>query len=262
MFPSPARNTFRYTFSWCIVTALLFVPLLLWAAYDFYRSRHVDPVLAFFTGVFGLLFAYAWLWTKTRVTLHEEGISYKSPFREKDLRWDEITETRYGQQPINASAHFGLLGWLIASMARGNNKMIRTLELIGSQKIVLNSNIRDMEELVRLVLAAVNPRLRQDAERVLNSGGTISFGKISLSPAGVVWKSKEPIPYAALMKCKIDGAMLRVKAEGKWLDNIAITAKKVPNIFILLDLIEEKRSTAVGKTAALAMAGSSANQYL
>jgi len=101
---------------------------------------------------------------------------------------------------------------------------------------------------VRLVLAAINPRLRQDAERVLNSGGTVSFGKISLSPAGVVWKSKEPIPYAALVRCKIDGSILRVKAEGKWLDNIAVTAKKVPNIFILLDLIEEKRSTAPGKT--------------
>src|SRR6267143_1267050 len=114
---------------------------------------------------------------------------------------------------------------------------------------------------VRLVLAAINPRLRQDAERVLNSGGTVSFGKISLSPAGVVWKSKEPIPYAALVKCKIDGSILRVKAEGKWLDNIAVTAKKVPNVFILLDLIEEKRSTAPGKTT-VAMAGSSANQYL
>jgi len=86
MFLSPARNTFRYTLSWCIAVALLFVPLVLWAAYDFYRSRHVDSVLAFFTVAFGLLFAYAWLWTKTRVTLHEEGISYKSPFREKDLR--------------------------------------------------------------------------------------------------------------------------------------------------------------------------------
>jgi hypothetical protein len=241
--------------------ALVFIPLLLWAVYDFYRSRQVDPVLAFFTAVFGLLFGYAWLWTKTRVTLHEEGISYKSPFREKDLRWDEITETRYGQQPMNAGAHFGLIGWLIAAMARSNNKMIRSLELIGPQKIALNSNIRDVEELVRLVLAAVNPRLRQDAERILNSGGTVSFGKISLSPAGVVWKSKEPIPYAALVKCKIDGSMLRIKAEGKWLDNIAVTAKKVPNIFILLDLIEEKRSTVAGKTA-VAMAGSSANQYL
>ena len=261
MFISPPRNTFRYTLSWCVAAALVFVPLLLWAAYDFYRGRQVDPVLGFFTGAFGLLFAYAWLWTKTRVTLHEEGISYKSPFREKDLRWDEITETRYGQQPINAGTHFGLLGWLIAAMTRSNNKMIRSLELIGPQKIVLNSNIRDVEEAVRLVLAAVNPRLRKDAEQMLNSGGAVSFGKISLSPGGVVWKSKEPIPYAALVKCKIDGSMLRIKAEGKWLDNIAVTAKKVPNIFILLDLIEGKRSTVAGKTA-VAMAGSSANQYL
>jgi hypothetical protein len=261
MFLSPARNTFRYTLSWCIAAALLFVPLLLWTVYDFYRSRQVDSVLAFFTVASGLLFVYAWLWTKTRVALHEEGISYKSPFREKDLRWDEITETCYGQQPINAGAHFGLLGWLIGALARGNNKMIRSLDLIGPHKIVLNSNIRDVEEAVRQVLAAVNPRLRKDAERILNSGGTVSFGKISLSPAGVVWKSKEPIPYAALMKCKIDGSMLRVKAEGKWLDNIAITAKKIPNIFILLDLIEEKRSTATGKTT-LTMAGSTAHQYL
>jgi uncharacterized protein DUF6585 len=261
MFISPPRNTFRYTFSWLIVAALFFVPLLIWAGYDYSQTRQVEPGLAFFTVISGIFVAYAWWWTKTRVTLYDEGISYKSPFREKDLRWDEITETRYGQQPLNAGAHLGLIGWLIAAMARGNNKMIRSFELIGPHKIAINSNTRDVEEIVRLALAAVNPRLRQDAERILNSGGTVSFGKISLSPGGVIWKSKEPIPYTSLMKCKIDGAMLRIKAEGKWLDNIAIAAKKVPNIFILLDLIEAKRSTMTGKPA-LAMAGSSANQYL
>ena len=261
MFISPPRNTFRYTFSWLIVASVLFAPLLAWAAYDYYQTRQVEPGLAFFTVISGLLLAYAWWWTKTRVTIHQEGVSYKSPFREKDLRWDEITETRYGQQPINAGAHFGLIGWLVSAMSHSNNKMIRSFDLIGPQKITVNSNIRDVEEVVRLVLATVNPRLRQEAERILNSGGTVSFGKISLSPGGVVWKSKEPIPYAALVKCKIDGSMLRIKAEGKWLDNIAITAKKVPNLFVLLDLIEEKRATAPGRAPA-AMAGTSANQYL
>src|SRR5260370_1027464 len=209
-FFSPPRNTFRYTVTWCVAAALPFFPLLAWVAYDFYQSRHVDPVPGFFTAVFGLLFAYACLWRKTTVTIYEEGISYKSPFIQKDLRWNEITETRKGKQPINAGAHFGLLGWLIAAMARGNDKVIRSLELIGTQKIVLNSNIRDVEELVRLLLAAVNPLLRKDAERILNSGGTISFWKISLSPAGVVSNSKQPIPYAALVKCQIHGAMFRV----------------------------------------------------
>jgi hypothetical protein len=261
MFPSPARNTFRYTFAWLIVTAVLFFPLLIWVAYDFNQTRHVDPVLGIFTGIFGLLFAYAWLWTKTRVTIHEEGISYKSPFSQKDLRWNEIIETRYGQQPMNMAVHFGLIGWLIAALGRGNDKMIRSFDLIGPQKITVNSNIRDVEEVLRLVLAAVNPRLRQEAQRMLNSGGTVSFGKISLSPSSVIWKSKEPIPYTAIVKCKIEGSMLRVKAEGKWLDNIAVTAKKIPNIFVLLDLIEERRSTVLGKTTAV-MAGSTAGQYL
>ena len=261
MFISPPRNTFRYTFSWVILAAVFFVPILIWQIYDYGQTHEVQPGLAFFTVISGLFLAYAWWWTRTRVTIHDEGICYKSPFREKDLRWDEITETRYGQQPLNAGVHFGLIGWLIAAMFHSNNKMIRSLDLIGALKISINSNIRDVEEVVRLVLAAVNPRLRQDAERILNSGGTVSFGKISLSPAGVIWKSKEPIPYNALMKCKIDGSMLRIKAEGKWLDNIAITAKKVPNIFILLDLIEAKRSAMAGKTAP-AMAGTSAQQYL
>ncbi len=259
-FLSPPRNTFRYTVTWCVAAALPFFPLLAWVAYDFYQSRHVDPVLGFFTAVFGLLFAFACLWRKTTVTIYEEGISYKSPFKQKDLRWNEITETRYGQQPINVAGHFGLIGWLLAAMAGGNNKMNRSFELIGPQKIAVNSNIRDVEEVVRLCLAEINPRLRQDTERILNSGGTVSFGKISLSPAGIVWKSKEPIPYAAIVKSKIDGSMLRVKAEGKWLDNIAVTAKKVPNVFILLDLIEERRSGVAPKTAVTA--GSSANQYL
>ena len=128
MFMSPPRNTFRYTFNWLILSALLFVPLLVWAAYDYSQRRQVEPGLAFFTAAFGVLFAYAWWRTKTRVTVRDEGIRYKSPFTEKDLRWDEVTETRYGQQPINAGMHFGLLGWLIASIASSSNKMIRSFE--------------------------------------------------------------------------------------------------------------------------------------
>ena len=261
MFISPPRNTFRYTFSWFILAALFFVPILIWQIYDYRQTHQVEPGLAFFTAISGVFVAYAWWWTKTRVALHDEGISYKSPFGEKELRWDEITETRYGQQPMNAGAHFGLIGWLIAAIASSNNKMIRSFELIGPHKIAINSNIRDVEEIVRLALLAVNPRLRQEAERILNSGGTVSFGKISLSPTGVIWKTKEPIPYTSLMKCKIDGSMLRIKAEGKWLDNIAIAAKKVPNIFVFLDLVEAKRSAMAGKTAP-AMAATSAHQYL
>ncbi len=80
MFPSPARQTFRYTIAWCIAAALPFLALLAWGAYDFYESRSLDPVLWSFIGIFALLFAYAWLWTKTRVTVHEAANQRRSPF--------------------------------------------------------------------------------------------------------------------------------------------------------------------------------------
>jgi len=53
---------------------------------------------------------------------------------------------------------------------------------------------------VRLVLAAVNSSLRHDAERILNPDGNGFVREDSLSPAGVVWKSKEQFLTAALVE--------------------------------------------------------------
>jgi hypothetical protein len=59
-----------------------------------------------------------------------------------------------------------------------------------------------------------------------------------------VWKGKDPIPYDKIVKTRIDGANLGIKAEGKWLDNISVNTKKVPNVFVLLDMIEQRRAAA------------------
>ena len=60
----------------------------------------------------------------------------------------------------------------------------------------------------------------------------------------------------------MDGAFVRIKAEGKWLDNISVSPKKIPNVFVLLDMIEARRATALGQQTAAAMAGPSAGMYL
>lgn len=262
MFSSPAQRAFRDTLTWRIAAALPFFPLLAWGIYDFSQNHTLNPVLWFFAGLSGALFAYACLWAARRkITIHAEGICYKSLVTETDIRWDEVTETRYGQSPVNVGAHFGLLGLLIAALARSNDKLIRTFQIFGARKIAFGSNIRGVQQAIQLVLAAVNPRLRRDLERTLSSGGTVAFGKISLSPEGVIWKSKAPIPFGAIATCGIDGGMLRIKAEGKWLDNIAISPIKVPNIFILLDMIEERRS-ALGRGIKPPAVAGAAGQYL
>ena len=265
MFPTPAQRMFRDTIVWRLVAALPFVAMLGWAGYDYSQSRVIDPVLWGVTGFFAVLFAFACLWAaKRRITFHTEGISYTSLFSEADLNWTEITETRYTQQPINVGAHFGLLGFLISAIASKSSSgqtMTRKLQIIGPRKITISSNIAKMVQAIQLVFDQVNPRIRQQMEQQLTSTGIVSFGNITLSTAGIIWKSKDPIPYQSLVKCRIDGANLQIKAEGKWLNNISVNAGKVPNVFVLLDMVEARRTSAGQKTAA-AIAGSSASQYL
>lgn len=265
MFPSPAQREFRDTIVWRLVAAIPFVALLAWAGYDYSQSHVIDPVLWGFTGFFAVLFAFACVWAaKRRITFHTEGISYTSLFGEADLNWAEITETRYTQQPINVGAHFGLLGFLITAIAaKGSNgqTMTRKLQIIGPRKIIISSNIAKMVQAIQLVFDQVNPRIRQQMEQQLTSTGIVSFGNITLSTAGIIWKSKDPIPYQSLVKCRIDGANLQIKAEGKWLNNISVNAGKVPNVFVLLDMVDARRTSPGQKTSA-AMAGSSASQYL
>jgi uncharacterized protein DUF6585 len=265
MFPSPAQRTFRETLTWRVVAALPFLGMLTWGIFDYSDSHAFDPILWSVIAFFGLIFVFACVWAaKRRISIHQEGISYVSLLGEADLGWVEISETRYSHQPINVGAHFGLLGLLINAIATRNSsgeRVIRKLKIIGPRTITITSNIKNMEQAVYAVFDAVNPRIRQQAEQVLNTGGTVAFGNVSLSPQGVIWKSKEPIPYTSITKCRIGGGSLQIKAEGKWLNNISVNAGKVPNIFVLLDMVEARRSSLGQKTMA-AMAGSSASQYL
>lgn len=262
MFPSPAQRTFSDNLTWRITAALPLLGFLAWAIYDYYESRSFDLVLWGFTAFFAALFIFACVWAAARrVSIHAEGVSYKSLGKEMDLVWSEITETRYGQTPVNTAAHFGLLGLLIAALMKADDKVLRTLELIGPRKITINSNIRDGREAMRRILETLMPRFRQEAERMLSSGVMVSFGGISLTPAGVVWKGKDPIPYGKIVKARIDGAHLGIKAEGKWLDNISLNTKKVPNVFVLLDMIEQRRAAA-GQSSPQAVAVPSVSLYV
>ena len=263
MFPSPAERTFRDSMMWRAIAALPFLGLLAWGIYDHSDTQRFDPVLWSFVAVAGLVCVYAFVWAGTRrITFHSEGLSYKSLMSDVDLAWNDIAETRFSQQQVNWGAHFGLFGALVSAAAsRGNGQMIRRLEINGQRRIVLNSNIKDVEDAMQLVFQKVNPRIREQSERMLTSGGTVAFGNVSLSAQGVIWKSKQPIPYNSIAKCRLEGPNLKIKSEGKWLNDISVNAKKAPNVFVLLDIIEQRRPALATMTAA-AMAGSSANRYL
>ena len=131
MFSSPAQRTFKDNLTWRFVAAIPLLIMLVIAILGYSDTHKFNPALWGVTAFFALLFGYACVWaSKRRISVHAEGISYKSMTNETDLRWDEITETRYGQQPFNAGVHFGLLGLLIMAAAKKGDKMIRSFQIM------------------------------------------------------------------------------------------------------------------------------------
>jgi hypothetical protein len=244
MLVSPPIRTLKDTFTGRLIAGLLFLGMLAFAYVDYSDSHTFDPWLWGFTTFFGVILAFAVYWAAIRrVNIHQEGISYVSPFKNAEMRWEEVQQTRYSQTPVNVGAHFGLLGLLVMAVAKKGTAANKGLVIEGPAKIKLTSNMKDVDEAIRLVLDAVNPRVLKQAEANLSSGMPVEFGPLSLTVQGVVWKKKDPIAYTSIVKCVIDGANFQLKSEGKWLNNVSVAANKIPNIFVVIQMIEARRAT-------------------
>jgi len=244
---SPPEQTYRQNLT--LRLAAFLVPAIAWTIVGIIALDEPE-VPATAVGI-AILLTILWvvLWVavgKAEVTIHTEGIRRVTVLGVQEMVWQDIVETRFSQVPVShaAAAHFGLLGYLIAAASPGAASGQRRLALqtADGHKLKLSENWRDVENAIRTVLQRVNPRLRQEMQKQIQNNMTVKFGNVSLSQEGVIWKNKEPIPFHRIVKCKVEGANLRIKEEGKWLDNISVNTGKVPNVFVLMDLIDSLRA--------------------
>lgn len=248
MFVSPPERSFRQNLTWRLLVllpvAIAWIVVLVFYADD----SKLEPIS---TGIAVALTALAvWVWVaagKAELSVHSEGVQTQGALGGKEMRWEEIATTTFRQTPVGqqAAIHFGLIGYLIALAAtKGSASGSMTLTLVArdGHKLTISPNWREVQEAIRLVLRRVNPGIKEDIRRRVKNGETVKFGNVGLSQQGISWKDKPPIPFATLSKCRIAGQHLRIKAEGKWLDNIAVTTSRVPDVFVLLDLIDELKS--------------------
>lgn len=252
MFVSPPEKTFRQNLTWRLLVLLPVALAWIFALVFYADANKLEPISA---GIAAALTALAvWVWIaagKAELSLHSEGVQVQT-LGSKEMRWEEIGSTTFRQIPIGqqAAIHFGLIGYFIALAAnKGNSAGQMSLALVArdGHKLIISPNWREVQEAIRLVLRRVNPAIKDDIRRRIKNGEAVKFGKVGLSQQGISWKDKEPIFFATLSKYRIAGSQLRIKAEGKWLDNISVSTARVPDVFVLLDLIDELKSA--GKPA-------------
>lgn len=255
MIISPAKATYRYSF---VIQGAVLLPILIFAfvgyvSYSDLAESSINLWLlgALIVAALACLILFVYL-NKQRVFIHEEGIvEQRLFFREKQIEWSDVKETRYKQTALaqDMLMHFGILGALVAPFVGKNEsskKGIQELKIVSRTKvsITFSNYFKNVREAIRAVLERVNPPYLASARTDLQQGKEVVFGDLVLTSSGIRFKKKE-IAYTDIESAKISGRDFRVKQSGKWLDAVAVPSQKIPNIFVAIDLIEEKCRGAV-----------------
>jgi Family of unknown function (DUF6585) len=251
MIQSPPRRIFRQTVALRLALGIL---ILLFAIPFIVAGLASDPV-EYIPVVIGVLIlgAYAALWVaigKTTVTVFSEGVRRFSVFGTRELLWGDISEYRYRVIPVQ---YGGLIGGVIgmavqAAVSAASGKSARSLNLTLKGKtrrdIKVTSNLKNAEQAIDMIVKEIHDRLRPELKRRLANSDEVTFGPLGLSVQGVSWKGKERIPVAEIGKAEISGRRLRIRRKGKMLDAVGVSADKVPNVLLALELIQELRVNA------------------
>ena len=210
-----------------------------WGAQDDPRITS-HPTLLWISIALGAVCVGLWIVLgKSILILNDSGVRRESLFGQQEMTWSQIAETRYQVVPINAYAHFGLIGALIAMSSKKSSRAQLTLELISRdrQKLKVTSNYRKADEAIGIILSRIMPAMVQNVKSRVQRGETVQFDGLELSATAVTWKS-ETIPVTEITKAELAGAHLQIKRTGKWLSAVNVRSKKVPDVLVFLEVLE------------------------
>jgi hypothetical protein len=207
-------------------------------------SAKLDAVLALLCGgtVLAVLINEAGRITR----LYPEGIEQVKRGRTAELRWEDLTEVGFHAVKVQAG---GLIGMAIgaaldrrrkgAPLDERSTSVTVTLAGRSGEKIIINSNDKNVMQGYELIVGHVSPRLMAEAKRRVDQGDTMTFGPVSISLRGIASGRKDPVAFHEIEKLAIEGGKLRLKKKGAWLDALSVPVRKVPNLFVLTELYSQ-----------------------
>jgi hypothetical protein len=220
----------------------MYLPIAIaWSTVDD-PSPAANPVLLWVT--VGLTVLYATIYIaigKTILTITEQGVRRESVFGRQEIFWSQIKETRYVERPVRIGAHFGLIGMIMAAATRSSTRSKMTLTLISSEGTLLKvtSNFRQAKDAANTILTKILPEMIESCRSRLQRGEILRFGSISLTGTDLAWKSRPGVPLTELGSAELAAGYLKVKRAEKWRTFISIGSDKIPDVFVLLELLDE-----------------------
>lgn len=142
------------------------------------------------------------------------------------MRWDDISSV---WQSITVTKMYGVV--------ETGRRYIYTVQASDGRRMVFGNTYKNVEALGKAIQQAVTSRLMPRYFDAFNGGGTVKFGSLTLSKAGLS-NGRETIPWNEVEQVTLNRGTITVRKAGKWLGWTSQTAAQTPNLFIFLTMID------------------------
>lgn len=108
-----------------------------------------------------------------------------------------------------------------------------------NEKLSFADMYKGVEELGKAIENATFPARYERARQLYNSGQTVAFGPVAISKAGIVI-GKKTYPWTEVKEVSIHQGILKVsKKDGGWFSGASASAPSIPNLRVLLSIIDQ-----------------------
>ena len=203
------------------------------AGYAFFNADPKEPdregmivVAVLFAAIGVPLFGMGLAQRGKTVEVYEHGLVRVKGKNVKVTRWDDINAV---WQRITRNYYNGIYT---------GTTYVYTIQTKNGEKFKITNVYKDIEALGNSIQSEVTKRLLPPMVRAYQNGQTVSFGKLSLNPQGLIYKDKQ-LAWNEIKDLKIERGFISVKKEGgRWFNWASVSAANVPNLFVFLAMID------------------------
>jgi hypothetical protein len=116
-----------------------------------------------------------------------------------------------------------------------------TVVTADGRRQAINNFWRDAGELGRAIEIAVSRRLLPPARAAVAAGEAVAFDKLAVHRDGLVLGETDLLPWDRVQAVQVGGGYLTVRKAGQWLSWFRAPVEAVPNVTVLLALLESVR---------------------
>ncbi|MGC4118897.1 MAG: hypothetical protein QM765_30895 [Myxococcales bacterium] len=248
-----------------MVLSLFPLALLLAVFVDLANGRPIG-IWAWVTTAVPLFLLAAWFLYEShyRFTMGDVGIEVRSfgllGTRTVGVAFDDIVEIRLSaKQVLDGSTGGDLLGVVTSAVDAAarttlgdlNEDTVAIRVKVRSRdgkSLVLSDSIRGVLGVYLTLCARTGPRLLKAARESLQTEGRCQFGPFAVTRFSILFGRTE-IPFLEIESLALEGGLIRLHRRGKWLDTAKVPCVEVPNLHVLVALLEAAKRGEASKVA-------------